>query len=81
MSPRFEFLVMRHYMKRVIASLLLAPLTGLPAADASKPSAKPNIVLILIDDFGYAPVLARSEINQPGVRAGTLPPDQINSTR
>ncbi|MCX7046350.1 MAG: sulfatase-like hydrolase/transferase [Candidatus Sumerlaeota bacterium] len=38
----------------LLAALLLAPLAALRAADAPKPAAKPNILLIVFDDAGYA---------------------------
>jgi len=41
-----------------IAAALLAPLAGLQAAETPRPAAKPNVVLILIDDFGYECVTA-----------------------
>ena len=37
----------------LVTALLLAPLTGLPATEAPKLGAKPNIVLIFADDLGY----------------------------
>ena len=42
----------------VIAALLLAPLAALHAAEPAKLPSKPNVVLILIDDFGYECVTA-----------------------
>jgi arylsulfatase A-like enzyme len=42
---------MKHFL--VLASLLLAPLTTLRAADPAEPHTKPNIVYILLDDAGY----------------------------
>lgn len=41
-----------------LAVLLLATAAAIPAAGVPKPAAKPNIVLILIDDFGYENVTA-----------------------
>ena len=43
-------------MKRrfALAALLLLPLSPLPAADATQPAARPNIVLILADDLGFS---------------------------
>ncbi|MCX7050200.1 MAG: sulfatase-like hydrolase/transferase [Candidatus Sumerlaeota bacterium] len=38
----------------LIASLLLASLSLLRAAEPAKPPAKPNIVIILADDMGYS---------------------------
>ena len=35
-----------------LTTLLLAPLAALPAAGAQKP-AKPNVLIILVDDMGY----------------------------
>ena len=40
-------------MKPTLTLLLLAPLAALRAADPVKP-AKPNLILILADDMGYA---------------------------
>lgn len=37
----------------ILAALLLAPLASLHAADAPKPAARPNILLIVADDLGY----------------------------
>jgi len=39
----------------LLATLLLAPLTALPAADSPRP-AKPNVVIIFIDDMGYGDI-------------------------
>ena len=51
----------------LLAALLLAPLAALHAADAPKPAAKPNLVIILTDDMGYADLKAfgDSEISTP----------------
>ncbi len=52
----------------MIAALLLAPLAALRAADASKP-AKPNILVILADDLGYADLGCQgsSEVKSPHI--------------
>jgi len=39
-----------------LTTLLLAPLAALHSADAPKPTAKPNIVFIFVDDLGYADI-------------------------
>ena len=49
---------MKDHMKHAnrilaITALLLTPLTGTHAQDATKPSTLPNIVFILADDLGY----------------------------
>jgi len=49
---------MKQTLPFTIAGLLLSLLVGLRAADAPKPAAKPNIVFILIDDFGYECITA-----------------------
>jgi hypothetical protein len=38
----------------LIATVLLAPLSALQAADAPKAAAQPNIIFILADDSGFA---------------------------
>jgi arylsulfatase A len=48
--------ILQKYM--TLAVLLLATAAAIPAAGVPKPAAKPNIVLILIDDFGYENVTA-----------------------
>ena len=40
-------------MRSLITALLLAPLAPLHGADARTPAAKPNIVVLLVDDMGY----------------------------
>ena len=49
---------MRHIFDYAVVLMLLSPLAALPAAEPAKPPAKPNIVFILIDDFGYENVTA-----------------------
>jgi hypothetical protein len=41
-----------HTIRTLLATLLLAPLVALHAADAPKPATKPNIIFILADDLG-----------------------------
>ncbi len=48
---------MKHFLF-VFSVLLLFPIATLNAADAPKPARAPNVVLILIDDFGYECVTA-----------------------
>ncbi len=40
----------------IVASPLIAPLGALPAADTPEPTGKPNIVFILVDDYGIQDV-------------------------
>ena len=49
---------MNHIIKRILVILTLVLPVALPAADVPKSAAKPNIVFILIDDFGYENVTA-----------------------
>jgi len=49
---------MDNMKKRIFSMLSLALPVALSAADAPKPVAKPNIVFVLIDDFGYENVMA-----------------------
>ncbi len=49
---------MKRLIARVLVTLTLASAAAVQAAEVSKPSAEPNIVLILIDDFGYECVTA-----------------------
>ena len=49
---------MKHCFTYSVVFLLLSPLAKLCAAEPAKPPAKPNIVFILIDDFGYENVTA-----------------------
>jgi len=47
-----------HHIILLPATLLLASRADLPAAEPAKPPTKPNIVLIMADDFGYECVTA-----------------------
>ena len=49
---------MNNMKKRIFSMLPLALPVALSAAEAPKPAAKPNIVFVLIDDFGYENVTA-----------------------
>ena len=52
----------------LLTALLLAPLAALHAAEPSKPPTKPNIVIILADDMGFADSQAYgSEIKTPNL--------------
>jgi hypothetical protein len=58
----------------ILPTLLLVPLAALHAADGqpAKPTAKPNIILILVDDLGYGgklvPTPAIDSLARDGVR-------------
>jgi len=43
-----------HTIRTLLATLLLAPLAALHAADKLKPESKPNIIVILADDMGFS---------------------------
>jgi len=49
---------MNRIIARILVTLTLAVPASLLAVETAKPAAKPNIVLILIDDFGYENVTA-----------------------
>ena len=51
-----------------LAVLLLATPAALPAADVPKPPAKPNILIILVDDMGFSDLgCYGSEIKTPNI--------------
>jgi arylsulfatase A-like enzyme len=58
---------MRHTLT-LLTALLLAPLAAIPAAEAAKPPAKPNILIILVDDMGYSDIgCFGGEIHTPNI--------------
>jgi len=67
-KPRFGNSATDRCLKSIFAVLLLGPLVGLTAA-GSKSDSKPNIVQILIDDFGYEndSVNGRESYKTPGM--------------
>jgi len=74
----------RQHITLLLVALLLAPLATLTAAEPSKPQAKPNVLIILVDDMGYSDIgCYGGEVHTPNIErlaAGGMKFSQMYNT-